>query len=241
MRNKKNKSGFTLVELLTALVVFGILATAMTGVVRGAIDSVEQARSSVANTVRLRALESLLGDALRGAESVDLSSQERRMLTEQNSWSDDDGTFRFRGDAQFLGFCLPRPFLRPERDGWLHWITLEIMQDEETELFSLRLRDVAFLRDLDNPDGDDWSGMDGDVSARLPVQETVLIRNAPVLNFRYWVFDSESSGDPLEMETEEISGSYAFSEPEFIELEIQPPRGAVETLRFDYSMKGKLL
>jgi len=228
--------GFTLIELLVALTIFGILAAAMTGVVRNAMDSVEQSQKSIADTSRLRALETLLGDALREAVSVTLSTNEQRWLTEQNDFNAEEGTLRFRGDAQSIGFCLPRPFLAPERDGYMHWITLEILPDEESKLFSLQLRDVAFLNGIDNPAGDDWHGITGEVDARLPVTETILIREMPAMSFRYWIYDLEESDEPVEMEPEETAGDYALTEPEFIELEI-----AGEIWRFDYCVKERML
>ncbi|MFA5689172.1 MAG: type II secretion system protein [Kiritimatiellales bacterium] len=240
--NSELQRGFTLVELLVALTVFGILAAALTGIVRNAMDSVVQAQKSVADTMRLRALESMLGDALRAAESVTLSMQEQRLLSETNEYDVEEGTIRFRGEMQSLGFCLPRPFLKPERDGYLHWITLNISQNETSELFELKLRDVSFLCEVDNPVGDDcdWKGISGTVDERLPVLEADLIRTATALNFSYWIYNEES-GEPVEMEPDEIAGNYALAVPDFIELKIQLPNGAPEIFRFNYAVKGKIL
>ncbi len=235
------RGGFTLIELLVALALLGILGASLAGVLRNSMDSVDQAQSSVNHLTRLRSLDQVLGGALRDAKSMTLSSSEQKMLTEQGTFEKEAGTIRFRGDEQSLGFCLQRPFLSAERDGYMHWISLEIRQDEKTERRSLWLRDISFVSGVDNPVGEDWNGLDGEVDERLPVQEVCLVRDASVLTFRFWTLPEDDTSDPEEMEPEDIGGDYALAVPDYIELEIKMPKGATEVLTFDYNLREKLL
>lgn len=238
--NDPVRSGFTLIELLVALALLGILGTSLAGVLRNATESVDQAQAAMNHLTRLRSLDLFLGGALRDAVTVSLSSVERRMLTDQDSYAVEDGTIRFRGEELSLGFCLQRPFLSPERDGRMHWVVLDIETNEETGLSSLWLRDAAFIPGIDNPAGADWGGLDGEVEARLPVQTVCLVRDASVLVFRYWFFPEDGDGEPEEMDPEEIGGDYALAVPAYIELEMKMPRGQTEVLRFDYSLRETL-
>jgi prepilin-type N-terminal cleavage/methylation domain-containing protein len=232
--------GFTLIELLVALALIGILGTSLAGVLRSATETVEQAQASVNHVTRLRSLDTVLGGALRDAVPLTLLSAERRMLTEQDAYAVEEGTIRFRGEELMLGFCLQRPFLSAERDGYMHWVVLDIQTDEESGLRSLWLRDVSFLPGIDNPTGEDWGGLDGGVEERLPVQTVCLIRDASVLAFRYWHLPEESDGTPEEMLPEELEGDYAPAVPAYIELEIKMPSGPAEVLTWDYSLRETL-
>ena len=234
------RSGFTLIELLVALALLGILGASLAGVLRISMDSVGQAQSSVVHLTRLRSLDMVLGGALRDAVTMTLSVTEQKLLTDRASFDAAAGTIRFHGDELSLGFCLQRPFLSTERDGYTHWISLEIRQDEKTERRSLWLRDVSFLPGIDNPVGDDWNGLDGAVDERLPVQAVCLVRDAAVLSFRFWTLPTDDTSDPEEMEPDDIGGDYALAVPDYIELEIKMPKGASEVLTFDYNLREKL-
>ena len=234
------RGGFTLIELLVALALLAVLGGSLAGVLRNSMDSVDQAQSSVNNLTRLRSLDLVLGGALRDAKSMTLSSSEQKMLTEQGTFEKEAGTIRFHGDELSLGFCLQRPFLSAERDGYMHWISLEIRQDEKTERSSLWLRDVSFISGIDNPVGEDWGGLDGEVDERLSVQEVCLVRDAALLTFRYWTLPEDDASEPEEMEPEDIGGDYALAVPDYIELEIKMPKGTSEVLTFDYNLREKL-
>jgi len=233
-------SAFTLIELLVALALLGILGASLAGVLRNSTDSVDQAQASVDHLTRLRSLDLVLGGALRDAITLTLSTTEQKMLADQGSFDAAAGTMRFHGEEQALGFCLQRPFLSTERDGYTHWISLDIRQDEKTERRSLWLRDVSFIPGVDNPVGDDWGGLDGEVDERLPVQEVCLVRDAAALSFRFWALPEDGVSDPEEMEPDSIAGDYALDVPDYIELEIKMPKGPAEVLTFDYSLREKL-
>lgn len=234
-------AGFTLIELLVALALLGILGTSLAGVLRNAMDSVAQAQASVDHLTRLRSLDAVLGGALRDAVAVTLTSNEQKMLAETDGYDKAMGTIRFRGEEFALGFCLRRPFLSAERDGWLHWILLDIRQDEETQLSSLWLQDVSFLPGIDNPVGGDWGGIDGEAVERLPVQTVCLIRDAAVLKFHFYPAPDDELTEPEEMDPEEIEGNYASAVPDTIELEIKMPKGAADVLSFQYNLREDLL
>ena len=241
MRNRSTDSGgFTLIELLVALALLGIFGVSIAGVLRNSMDSVDQAQASVDHLTRLRSLDLVLGGALRDAVTLTLSSDEQKMLADQDSFDKNEGTIRFHGDELSLGFCLQRPLLSTERDGYTHWIFLEIRPDEETEHSSLWLRDVSFIPGMDNPVGSDWGGQDGEVDERLPVQEVCLVRDAAVLAFHYFPVPEDDTSEPEEMEPEEIGGDYALAVPDTIQFEIKMPKGAVETLTVDYNLREKL-
>jgi prepilin-type N-terminal cleavage/methylation domain-containing protein len=233
-------SGFTLIELLVALALLGILGASIAGVLRNSIDSVDQAQASVDHLTRLRSLNAVLGGALADAVTVVLTDTEQARLAEQGSFDAADGTIRFHGDETSLGFCLQRPFLSTERDGYMHWIELEIRTDETTGRYSLWLRDVAFVDGIDNPVGEDWNGLDAEVDERLPVQEVCLIREASLLAFTYWLAPEDDTSDPEEVDPDSIAGEYALEVPETIGLDIQMPKGAAETVTFDYSLRDRL-
>lgn len=233
-------SGFTLIELLVALVLLGILGVSIAGVLRNSMDSVDQAQTSVDNLTRLRSLDLALGGALRDAVTRTLSTDEQKMLADQGPFDKADGTIRFHGDELSLGFCMQRPFFSAERDGYMHWIFLDIRQDEKTEHDSLWLRDVSFIPGIDNPVGPDWGGQDGEVEERLPVQEVCLVPDATVLDFHYFPAPDDDIGELEEMDPDDIGGDYALAVPDSIQLEIKMPKGAQETLTFDYNLREKL-
>ena len=235
-----HSSAFTLIELLVALALLGILGASLAGVLRNSTDSVDQAQASLDHLTRLRSLDLVLGGALRDAVTLTLSDTEQKMLADQVSFDAAAGTIRFHGEEQSLGFCLQRPFLSAERDGYTHWISLDIRQDEKTERRSLWLRDVSFIPGVDNPVGDDWGGLDGEVAERLPVQEVCLVRDAATLSFHFWALPEDGVSDPEEMEPDAIAGDYALDTPDYIEMEIKMPKGSAEVLTFDYSLREKL-
>ncbi len=234
------RRGFTLIELLVALALLGILGASLAGVLRNALDSVEQAQVSMDQLTRLRSLEMILGGALRDAADLTLSPTEKKVLAEMDVYAAEEGAIRFRGEEHALGFTLQRPFLSAERDGYMHWILLEILEDEESVRLSLRLRDISFLPGMDNPYGEDWGGMDGDATERLPMQEVYLIRDATALSFHYWLRSEESAEDFEEMEPDDLQGDYASAVPDFVQLEIKMPKCAAELISFDYNMRRNL-
>ena len=237
-----SKSAFTLIELLVALPLLGILGASMAGVQHNSTASIDQGTEAMDNLTRMRSLEVVLGTALRDALDLEVSANERRLMAADGSYDPADGRYRFRGEELALGFCLERPLLGVVHDGYMHWVTLEIREDEETERPSLWLRDVSFLREIDNPVGEDWGEASLMAENWLPTQELCLLRNADHLIFRYWELDSgEVSGEPepVEMEPEEIEGDYARTLPDFVELEIGMPKEETESLYFDYSIRRK--
>jgi prepilin-type N-terminal cleavage/methylation domain-containing protein len=235
------KHGFTLLELLVALVVMGILCGSISGVLRNATESVEQGTASLDNLTRMRSLELVLGGALRDARALELSQDEKSLLEADGSYDSDDGDYRYRGEETAVGFCLERPFLETRRDGYMHWIVLDVRTNEETGYQSLWLTDVSFLNGVDNPVGEDWGddAMFAD-DAELPTQEIQLIEQANTIIFRHWQLDEEGMTDepePVELEEEDIEGDYALELPDFIEMEIKLPNMESETLYFDYSIR----
>jgi prepilin-type N-terminal cleavage/methylation domain-containing protein len=234
-------SGFTLMELLVTLAVVGILCGSIAGVLRNATDSVDQGTAALDNLTRMRSLEMVLGGALRDARAVQLSQQEKRLLEEDGSYDAAEGDYRYRGEEAAVGFCLDRPFLGSERDGYMHWIVLDVRTDEETEFRSLWLTDVSFLKGIDNPVGEDWGDHAMFVSdAELPTKEVLLIDKAETIIFRHWQLDEEGMTDepePIELEPEEVEGDYALELPDFVEVEIKLPKMESEILIFDYSIR----
>lgn len=241
-----NRNGFSLIELLVALTLFGILAAAMAGVLRNTSDSVDQGNAALNNMARMRSLDLLLSSALRDADDRPISQREQQMLALMDSDYDPVyGKYRFRGEETSLGFCMPRPFTGGERDGYMHWITLEVREEEENDNASLWLRDVSFLQEVDNPAGEGWQGTDLDTDYTLPTQEICLIKEAVYIAFRFNEMEEEGfSGDeqePVEMEPEDIEGDYARTLPDYIEMDIRLPKLKVETLEFEWNAKGTAL
>jgi hypothetical protein len=225
-----------------ALTLMGILGASIAGVLQNSTESIEQGTRAMDNLTRFRSLEVVLGTALRDAQDREVSTTERRMMTSDGSYDPADGKYRFRGEEQALAFCLQRPFLGTEYDGYMHWVTLEIREDDETERFSLWLRDVSYLREIDNPVGDDWGESNMPAEEWLPTRELCLLKDADLLIFRYWELDTgEVSGEPepMEMESEEIEGDYARTLPDFVELEVSMPKKEPESLYFDYCIRRK--
>lgn len=242
-RTARQCAGFTLMELLVALVVMGILCGSIAGVLRNATDSVEQGTAALDNLTRMRSLELVLGGALRDARAKQLSQQEKRMLEEDGSYDSAEGDYRYRGEETAVGFCLDRPFLGTERDGYMHWIVLEVRTDEETEVQSLWLTDVSYLDGVDNPVGDDWGNNALFASeAALPTRDVQLIETAETILFRHWQLDQTGmtgEPEPIELEPEDIEGDYARELPDFVEMEIKLPKMDSETLYFDFSIRRR--
>lgn len=234
--------GFTLLELLVALAVLGILGGAIAGVLRNATDSVAQGTAALDHLTRMRSLELVLGGALRDARALELSREEKRFLEADGLYDSAEGNYRFRGEEAALGFCLNRPFLGAESDGYMHWVVLEVRTDEASGFQSLWLRDVSYLNGVDNPVGDDWSRNDLMAESELKAQEVQLLEGANSMVFRYWMLDETGmtgEPEPIEMEPEEIAGDYALELPDYVELEISLPKMTPELLNFDYSIRRK--
>ena len=107
---RPSRAGFTLIELLVALAILGIFGAALAGVLRNTTETVSHAEAAMNQANRLRSLDLLLCGALRDAVSISLSAREMQAL-EETETGDDEGSIRFRGEPQALGFCLRRPFL----------------------------------------------------------------------------------------------------------------------------------
>ncbi|MDF7800328.1 prepilin-type N-terminal cleavage/methylation domain-containing protein [Pontiellaceae bacterium B1224] len=240
---RASHAGFTLMELLVALAVMGILCGSIAGVLRNAIASVDQGTAALDNLTRMRSLELMLGGALRDARALQLSQEEISMLEEDGTYDSAEGDYRYRGEETALGFCLERPFLGTERDGYMHWIVLEVRTDEETDWQSLWLTDVSFINGVDNPVGEDWGDNAMFIDdAVLPTVEVQLIEEVESLTFRHWQLEEEGMTDepePEELEEEDVEGDYALELPDFIEMEIKLPKMESETLYFDYSIRRK--
>lgn len=241
-RSRVSRSGFTLIELLVALTLLGILGGSIAGVLHNSTDSIDQGTAAVDNMTRLRSLETVLGTALRDALPLEVSDAERRMMANDGSYDPADGRYRFCGEEQRLSFCLRRPFLSIERDGYTHWVTLEIRLDEDTEQTSLWLRDVSFLQGIDNPVGEDWGDAMMSEDQILPTQEVCLIQEADDLIFRYWELVQDGNVDepePEEIEPDELDGDYAVVLPDYIELEMSMPKTGTESLYMDFCLKSQ--
>lgn len=231
------RAGFTLLELLVALALMGILMASVAGVLANAADAVDGGRATVTQLSRMRSLDFILGAALREAVTVELTSTEKNRLVNDYSYSADDGTIRFRGEEAALGFCLKRPFLEAERDGYLHWILLEIRTAEQTGVPSLWLTDVSFLAGIDNPVGEDFGGQGLLPAQCLPHQEVCLIRSAQTLRFSYWLLAEDDSSDEDEaMDPDELLGDYANEMPDYVMLEVKVPHSLTEQMKFDYAV-----
>jgi prepilin-type N-terminal cleavage/methylation domain-containing protein len=235
-RPSNRKAGFTLIELLVALTLTAILTAAVAGVLGNTSDAVDNGNETIRQLSRMRALDLLLGSALREAVSVELSSSETQLLMDDFSYSTDDGTIRFRGEPDSLGFCLNRPFLEAERDGYMHWIVLEVREDEERSNRSLWLRDVSFLEGLDNPVGEDYGGLRMLPDECLPVQEVCLIREVQSLSFSYWALSEEDYDDDEEIDEDLIEGDYAEELPDYVVFKIKLPHSLAEELTMDVAV-----
>jgi len=236
------KKAFTLIELLVALTLLGILGGSIAGVLRNATESVNHGNETLENITRLRSLEVVLGTALRDLLPVEVSSEERRMMAQDGRYDPADGRYRFCGEEQRLSFCLSHPFLSLDRDGYTHWVTLEILYDEDTGRSSLWLTDEAFLQGVDNPVGEDWGELSTMAEQWLPTTELCLLKDADNLIFRYWRMEQSGYTDepePEEVEAEDIDGDYARYLPDYVELEITMPRMETESLYMDVSIRKR--
>jgi prepilin-type N-terminal cleavage/methylation domain-containing protein len=240
-RFQASKGGFTLLELLVALALLGILGGSMAGVLNNASSSVEQGRAAMDQLTRMRSLETILGGALRDARIVTVSNQERSWLADDTSYDSADGRYRFRGEELSLGFVLDRPFLDAERDGYMHWISIEVRIDDDTETQSLWLVDTSYLQGIDNPVGGDWSdaGLSDDWK---PQKEVLLLDHTREIFFHYWELEQSGFTDepePEEMEYDDIDTDYAVRLPDLIEMVMTVPNLGTESLMFDYSIRRK--
>lgn len=234
-------SGFTLLELLVALALLGILGGSIAGILKNSADAVAQGTAAMDKLTRLRSLETILGGGLREAVVLQLSNRERSLLADDIAYDATEGRFRFRGEEFSLGFPLERPFLEAERDGYMHWIELEVLADEDTGLNRLWMTDTSFLPGIDNPVGDDWSdaGFEEDWK---PSKEVMLMESAGEMLFRYWELEQGGpSGEPEleEMEYDDINTDYAVRLPAVIEFVMTVPNMGAESLMFDYAIRRK--
>lgn len=239
--NHHSNAGFTLLEFFVALALLGILGGSIAGVLKNSTDAVEQGTSSMEQLTRLRSLETILGGGLRDARVLTLSSRERSWLADDISYDAADGRYRFRGEEQALGFSMDRPFLEAERDGYMHWIVLEVRVDEETGANSLWMQDTAFLPGIDNPVGSDWSEAGFDETWK-PLTEVMLLEKVGDLYFRYWELEQNGpTGNPEleEMEFDDIDTDYATRLPDVVELVMTVPNIGTESLFFDYAIRRK--
>ncbi len=246
MRNRlkaelRTSSGFTLLELLVALALLGILGSSIAGVLKNSADSVEQGMAAMDQLTRLRSLETILGGALRDAVITTVSSRERSWLADDISYDAAEGRYRFRGEELTLGFVMDRPFLEADRDGYSHWISIEVRIDEETSENSLWMTDTSYLPGIDNPVGVDWSEA-GLSEGWKPVKEVMLLGNTREIYFRYWELEQSGGTDepePEEMEFDDIDTDYAVRLPDMIEMVMAVPNLGTESLMFDYSIRRK--
>ncbi|VGO16981.1 hypothetical protein PDESU_05575 [Pontiella desulfatans] len=228
-------------ELLVALTLLGILGASIAGVLKNSADSVAQGSAAMDQLTRLRSLETVLGGAIRDARIAEVSQLERNRLADDPSYDGADGRYRFRGEELLLGFVMDRPFLEAERDGFWHWINVEVRIDEETEQQNLWMTDTSYLPGIDNPVGPDWSsdGLDDDWK---PVKEVMLLGNTKEIFFRYWELEQTSMTDEPEkeeMEFDDIDTDYSVRLPDLIEMVMTIPNLGTESLMFDYSIRRK--
>lgn len=230
-----------MLELLVALALLGILGGSIAGVLHNASSSVAQGTSAMDQLTRLRSLETVLGGALRDARIFTLSNLERSLLADDVSYDAADGRFRFRGEELALGFPMDRPFLDAERDGYMHWIVIEIRLDEETEKNSLWMTDTSYLSGIDNPVGADWSDA-GFTDDWKPMKEVMLLDDMRDIFFRYWELEQNrmtGEPEPEEMEFDDIDTDYAVRLPDMIEMVMTVPNLGTESLMFDFSIRRK--
>jgi hypothetical protein len=210
-------------------------------VLKNSADSVEQGTAAMEQLTRLRSLETLLGGALRDARVLTLSNQERSWLADDFSYDAANGRYRFRGEELSLGFAMDRPFLEAVRDGYMHWITIEVRIDGETSANSLWMTDTSYLPGIDNPVGPDWSEA-GFSEDWKPKKEVMLLGNTREIYFRYWELQQSGGTDepePEEMEFDDIETDYAVRLPDTIEMVMAVPNLGTESLLFDFSIRRK--
>jgi len=170
-----------------------------------------------------------------------VSIRERSWLADDVAYDAADGRYRFRGEPLALGFVMDRPFLKAERDGYSHWIRIDVRTDDETDEQSLWMTDTSYLPGIDNPVGADWSEAAFPDDWK-PQKEVMLLGNTREIFFRYWELQQSGGTDEPEaeeMEFDDIDTDYAVRLPDLVEMVMTVPNLGTESLLFDYSIRRK--
>ncbi len=235
----RNNNGFSLIELLVALVLMAILAVMVNAILANSIDSVSLVRDSENQREKIQALDRLLGLALRESQEINLTNAEKAEATNSGDYEAGEGTLRFSMGPDRVGFCLGRPFTgRP--DGKTYWIEILVVPGEDAEegaaTTRLILRETAYLKGAQEP-----LGFDDEEAQKLEVREAVLLDKLRFAVFRFWYLsdeattssDTESFPEYEEDEDMDEEGQ-TFSDgfPEFVTLQIIFANGKDITLYF---------